>query len=332
VRTPNRRQFLQGSLALAGLVVLSGCGALRPEIVPAARVHRIGFLSLNSADAGTEAFRQGMRELGYVEGQTVAIELRFADGYYDRLPGLAAELVGLNLDVIVAGSSQAAQPVSQLTGTIPIVVASGDPVGTGLIANQARPEGNITGLTTASTEFAAKWLELLHEAVPTIARVAVVYDPGSVLTDPHLREIERAARQHGVQLQSMSARDGGELEPAFAAMRAASLDGLVVVPGGTPTRERSRIARLTVTNRLPAVGVWPDFAADGGLIAYGADFLDLQRRAATYVDKILKGARPTDLPVERPTTFEFVINLKTAQALGLTIPPSVLAQATEVIQ
>ena len=190
----------------------------------------------------------------------------------------------------------------------------------------------LQGLTTASTEFAAKWLELLREALRTIARVAVLYNPGSVLTDAHLREIERAARQLGVQLQSVSARDGGALDVAFAVMRAGSPDGLVVVPGGMPTSERSRIAHLAVANRLPAVGVWPDVAADGGLIAYGASFLGPPRRAATYVDKILKGAKPADLPIERPTTFEFVVNLKTAQTLGLTIPQSVLQQATEIIQ
>ena len=327
-----RRRLVQSGLALAGLGLLPVCGVLPTGGDSAPKVPRIGSLSLPPEDARTEAFRQGMRELGYVEGRNVVTEYRFADGFPDRLPGLAAELVDLNLEVIVAMSGQAAQPVGRLTGTIPIIVASGDPVGSGLITNLARPEGNITGLTTASTEFASKWLELLRDALPMISRVAALYDPRSVLTDAHLREVERAGRQLGVQLHALGVRESGELEAAFAAMGAGSADGLVVVPGGITTAERSRIARLTVADRLPAVGVWPDFAAEGGLIAYGADFLGPPRRAASYVDKILKGARPGDLPVERPTTFDFVINLQTAQALGLTIPPSVLQQATEIIQ
>jgi putative ABC transport system substrate-binding protein len=274
-----------------------------------------------------------LRELGYVEGQTIVVEYRFAEGDFERLPTLAAELVGLQPELIVAAATTAAVPLTQVTSTIPIVLLAGNVVAAGLVTNIAHPEGNITGLTTNSVELVGKWVELLKEAVPAMARLATLADPSSAVTGPHLREAELAARALQLEHSPHELRDLDQLPAALSAIKAAGADGLLVLPGGVIRAGGDpRLGAQALGSRLPAVSEARDFAVNGGLMSYGANTADLYRRAATYVDKILKGAKPADLPVELPTTFDLVVNLKTAQALGLTIPPLVLAQATELIQ
>jgi len=267
-----------------------------------------------------------------VEGQTLVLEERLAEGKLERLPDLAAELVRLQVDIIVAGNATAARAASQATERIPIVVAGGDAVGTGLITNLARPGGNITGLATNAVELGGKWLALLKEAVPALARVAVLSHPDAPFTGPALREMRVAALALGVQLQSLSVRDPGEFEDAFAAMSREHAEALVMLPGAAFRLHRARIHELAARSRLPTIWEGRAAVAEGGLMAYGPDTVSLWRRAATYVDKILKGAPPGTLPVERPMTFKLVINLTTAKALGLTIPATLLFQADEVIQ
>ena len=249
-----------------------------------------------------------------------------------RFPDFAAELVRLQVDIIVAGNATAARAASQATARIPIVVAGGDVVGTGLITNLARPGGNITGLATNAVELSGKWLALLKEAVPALARVAVLSNPDGPFTGPALQEMQVAAPTLGVQLQSLSVRGPGEFEGAFAAMSREHAEALIMLPGAAIRLHRARIHELAARSRLPTIWEGRAAVAEGGLMAYGPDTVSLWRRAATYVDKILKGAPPGTLPVERPMTFKLVINLTTAKALGLTIPATLLFQADEVIQ
>ncbi len=308
------------------------------EAQPAGKVPRIGFLSGRSrgdALGAAEAFSQGLRGLGYVEGRNVIIEYRFAEGRLDRFFDLASELVRLQVDVIVAPGTPAAQAARKATATIPIVlVLAGNPVGDGLIQSFARPGGNVTGLTmVASLEIGGKLLELLKDAVPAVSRVAVLWNP---LTAPHtimLKEIETAAGVLGLTLQPVSVRRPDEIDGAFAAMSRARANGLIVPPDAMfDGALRMQIVALATKGRLPTMYGIREQVEAGGLMSYGPSVSDLYRRAATYVDRILKGAKPADLPVEQPTKFELVINLKTAKALGLTIPPSVLARADEVIR
>jgi putative ABC transport system substrate-binding protein len=300
-----------------------------------AKVPRIGFLSPLSltADTRLEAFLQGLRELGYVDGQTVAIEFRFAEGKPVGLAALAAELVRLKVDVIVATAQAATEAAKRATGTIPIVFAVvGDPVAVGLVASLARPGGNITGLASVAPEVVGKQLELLKEVAPRISRVAILQNPGNPGHPVVLRQAEAAARALGMQLDVFHARTPGEIDAAFAAMRSQRAGGVLVARDALVLAQRAQIAALAAKARLPAMYGFRENAEAGGLMAYGANVSAMYRRAATYVDKILKGAKPADLPVEQPTTFELVINLKTANALGLTIPPSLLARADQVIQ
>ncbi|MBI4587996.1 MAG: ABC transporter substrate-binding protein [Candidatus Rokubacteria bacterium] len=279
-----------------------------------------------------DAFLQGLRELGYVEGQTVAIEYRWAEGM-EQLPALAAELARLPVDVIVTVSTPAVQAAKLATTTIPIVIAiAADPVATGLVAALARPGGNITGLSTQSEDLSRKRLQLLREVVPRVTRIAVLWNPGSPIGPGHLRETEAAARALRVQLQVLEARGPEDLDGAFAAMARHGAHALVVTPDPMLHRERRSLVGLAARRQLPAIYFATDFVEVGGLMNYSADFADLARRAAMYVHKILKGAKPADLPVEQPTRFELVINLKTAKALGLTIPPALLLQADRVIE
>ncbi len=300
------------------------------------KVSRIGFLndaSPSSLAARIEAFRQGLRNLGYVEGQNVAIEYRFAEGKPDRLPELAAELVRLNVDVIFAPSTTGVQAAKQVTLTIPIVMAlAGDPIGSGFVASLARPGGNITGLTSLFGELSAKRLELLKEAIPRVNRVTVLANPALPFHSSMMTPLEEAARTLKVQLQIAEVRDPRDLENAFSATRRERANGLLVLPNPMNFLQRKNIADLAIKNRLPSMFIAREYAEGGGLMSYGADNPDLYRRAATYVDKILKGAKPADLPVEQPTKFDFVINLKTAKALNLTIPQSVLFRADKVIR
>jgi putative ABC transport system substrate-binding protein len=277
--------------------------------------------------------RQRLRELGYLEGQNITFESRFGEGKPDRLPGLAAELVALKVDVIVTSGTPASLAAKQATRTIPIVMAQlADPVGAGLVASLGRPGGNVTGLTTQDADLSGKRLEMLLEVVPKVSRFAVLIDetsPGSMLI---ARGTQVAAQSLGVQLQSLGVRGPGELDRAFSAMKEARAGALIVESSSLLFTSRTRLADLALKNRLPTVFAQREYAEAGGLMAYSADFSDLFRRTATFVDKILKGAKPADLPVEQPTKFDFVINLKTAKALGLTIPPSLLQRADQVIE
>jgi ABC-type uncharacterized transport system substrate-binding protein len=305
---------------------------LAAEAQQPAQVARIGYLSRLSASADathSEAFRQGLRDLGYVEGQNAVIEARYADGRLDRLPDLAAELVQRNVDVIVAAPTSAVRAAQHATRTIPIVMAfSGDPVGEGLIAGLARQGGNITGLSAMVAEMAAKRVEFLKAMVPDSARVAFLAD--AAIVRQAVSVTEAAGRTLGVQVSTMLVRSPSELDHIFSTLQKEHAGGLIV--DLTLQEHWSQIVALALKSRLPTVSGPREFVEAGGLMAYGPHFPDLFRRAATYVDKILKGAKPTDLPVEQPMKFDLVINLKTAQALGLTIPPIVLFQATEVIQ
>jgi putative ABC transport system substrate-binding protein len=320
------------------VVLLLLAASLAAETQPAAKVPRVGYLT---GDLATglhlrEAFLQGLRDLGYVEGRNVVIEYRDVEAKYVRLPALAADLVALKVDVIVVTNARAALAVRQAGKTIPLVfTAVGDAVTDGLVASLARPGGNVTGLSTAGPNLVGKRLEQLKQAVPGVSRVAVLWQPGGQgerTARDMLKEAEVAARALGVRLQLVEARGPADIDRAFSDMSRARADALTVL--GTPMffNERRRLADLAAMHRLPAVYQLREYSDAGGLMAYGPNVDDLFRRAATYVDKILKGATPGDLPVEQPTKFELVINLKAARALGLTIPQSVLGRADQVIE
>jgi putative ABC transport system substrate-binding protein len=283
-----------------------------------------------------EAFRQGLRDLGYVDGRSVVIDYRDAEGKYDRLPALAAELVALKVDVIVAADTPAALAAKQATRTLPIVfIGAGDPVTIGLVTSLARPGGNVTGLSLLAPELVGKRLELLKQAVPGVARVAALWQPGFVgerTEKDMLKEVEVAARALRVQLQYVEARGPADFDRAFSDMTRARADALTVLGSAMFANERRRVVDLAAKNRLPGVYGFREYVDAGGLMAYGPNVADLFQHAAIYADKILKGAKPGDLPVEQPTKFELVINRKTAKALGLTIPPSVLGRADQVIE
>jgi putative ABC transport system substrate-binding protein len=320
-------------LAVA-LLTLALLAARFAEAQPA-KVARIGFLAPTSASSNAdrvEALRAGLRDFGYVEGKNIVIEFRWADERYDRLPDLAAELVRLNVDVIVTAGTPAIRAVKNATTTIPIVMAtSGDPVGFGFVASLARPGGNITGSSIFAPELSAKRLELLKETLPRAQRVAVLLNPDNSINERNLPAMERTARSLKVGLQRFEVRRPDEFKDVFSAMAKQRVDAVALPEDDFLNANRSGIAELVAKQRLPSIGR-KEFAEAGGLIGYGVNFLDLYRQAATFVDKILRGAKPGDLPIEQPTKFELVINLKTAKALGLTIPQSVLARADEVIQ
>jgi putative ABC transport system substrate-binding protein len=331
--------MIRGVALVAVLALSLLLAPLAAEAQQAAKIARIGLLATNLAATPhlPEAFRQGLRDLGYVEGRNLVIEYRDAEGKVDRLPALAAELVALKVDVIVATQgTRAALTAMQATKTIPIVFASvADPVASGLVTTLARPGGNVTGLSNVAPELVGKRLELLTQAVPGVSRVAVLWRPGALgeRTDKDmLKEAEAAARALGVRLQVVEARGPADIDRAFSDMTKARAGALTVLPSNPFLREHRRLVDLAAKNRLPAVYFSREFVDAGGLMSYGANFADLYRRAATYVDKILKGAKPADLPIEQPTKFELVINAKTAKALGLTIPQSVLARADHIIE
>jgi putative ABC transport system substrate-binding protein len=328
-----RREFIG---TLAGSLLAAPLAA---EAQQAAKIARIGYLATNLAGLPHlhEAFRQGLRDLGYVEGRNVVIEYRDAEGKLERLPALAAELVALKVDVIVAAAGTLpALAAKQATKTLPIVfIGVGDPVTSGLVTSLARPGGNVTGLSSLSPELVGKWLELLKQAAPGVSRVAFLWQPGAVGEQTGkdiLKEAEVAARALGVQLQVVEARGPADIDRAFSDVTRARAGALTVLSTPMFSSKRRRLVDLAAKNRLPALFSFREYVDAGGLMSYGPNLADLFRRAATYVDKILKGAKPGDLPVEQPTKFELVINLKTAKALGLTIPQSVLGRADEVIQ
>jgi putative ABC transport system substrate-binding protein len=333
--------MIRGVAVIAVLALSLLAAPLAAEAQQAAKVARIGYLSPNLATGPhlREAFRQGLRDLGYVEGRNLVIEYRDAEGKVERLPALAAELVALKVDVIVTEGGNTVVPLAakQATRTLPIVFATAaDAVGSGLVTSLARPGGNVTGLDSLSTELVGKRLELLTQAVPGVGQVAVLWLPG-VYGERTEKEMltgaEVAARGLKVRVQFVEAtRDPADLGRAFSDMTRARAGALTVLPNNMFRREHRRLLDLAARHRLPAVYPWRDLVDTGGLMSYGASLTDLSRRAATYVDRILKGAKPGDLPVEQPTKFELVINLKTARTLGLTIPPSVLSQADQIIE
>jgi putative ABC transport system substrate-binding protein len=300
------------------------------------KIPRIGYLSgaFQFADsARDEPFRQGLRELRYVEGKNIIIEWRYAEGKLDRLPAIAAELVLLKVDVIVAAGPLPTRYAKQATASIPIVMAyDDDPVGSGFVASLARPGGNITGLATLAPEISGKQLELLKEIVPKLSRVGVLGDVIRPGTPQALREINVAADAFGVQLQYLEVRGPKDIETAFRAASKERADAVLVLGSPVLTPQRKHVIELAAKSRLPAIYARRESVEDGGLMSYGVSIPDLFRRAATYVDKILKGRKPADLPVEQPTKFELIINLKTAKQIGLTIPPNVLARADRVIK
>jgi len=326
----DRRRFVGG---IAGVVLVKTSPAYAQS---STKIPRIGVLYTGSpatAAQSSEAFRQGLREHGYVEGQNIVVERRFGDGKPERLTELAAELVRLKVDVIVTPTDEAIAAVKRQTQTIPIVMtASTDPVGTGFVSSLARPGGNVTGFTNVSPELSAKRLELLREAVPALSRVAIMWNPdirGALLD---YKATEEAARLQRLQLQSVEVSRAEDIDRAFSAFTTGRAQALIVVPSTITLDNRVQIANLAQKNRLPAMYGGKLFAEAGGLMAYGSSLVERWRRAATYVDKILKGAKPGELPVEQPTKFELTINAKTAKALGLAMPPSLLRRADEVIQ
>jgi putative ABC transport system substrate-binding protein len=322
----NRRAFLFG--ALLTLAVPRAAGAQQQ----AGKVYRIGFLRAGQPpETYVEGLQQGLRERGYVDGQNVVVEFRATDGSFDQLPRFAEELVRSKVDVIVASAAPAALAAKRVTTSVPIVfVGVHDPVELGLVPSLARPGGNITGLATNAADLAGKRLELLRAIIPRLRRVAVGWQPANPTNPIQLKGAQVAARTLGVQLVPVSVQGPNDFDSAVASVR--GTDGLLMLESPFFTTHRARLAELAAKNRLPTIYGQREYVEAGGLMSYGTDFQDLFRRAARYVDKILKGAKPAGLPVEQPTKFEFVINWKTAKALGLTIPPSVLARADEVIQ
>jgi putative ABC transport system substrate-binding protein len=326
----NRRTAIR-RLATYFLTTASLADAQQPAKIP-----RIGYLAASSLSANAtrlEAFRQGLLELGYVEGKNIVIEYRYADGKFDRLPALAAELVHLKVDIIVSAGPTAIRPAKEATSTIPIVMGfDDDPVANGFVASLARPGGNITGLSTLSPEISGKQLELLKEIIPRLSRVAVFGTSTRPGTAQSLKEIEIAARAFKVKLQYLDVLEPKDIETAFRAASKGRADAIILLGNPVLNAQRTRVADLAVKNRLPAVYAQPEFMDAGGLMYYGASFTDIFRRAATYVDKILKGRTPADLPVEQPMKFEFIVNLKAAKQIGLTVPPNVLVRADKVIR
>jgi len=323
----DRRAFL--AVVAAGVVA-------RPAVAHAqqpARIHRLGILSLRSGpDETDEAFIQGLRELGHVEGRSIAIEYCWAGGKPERLPEMAAELVRLNVDLIVTQGTLPSEAAKRATPSLPIVfVGVGDPVGSGLVASFGRPGGNLTGLTILSTELAGKRLHLLHELLPRANRVAVLAHRPASPTPILIRELRAAVQQFGIQITAQEIDTAADLSSAFAAMQREPAQALIVQQNPITTENARPIADLAAQHRLPAIYYRRNFVEAGGLMSYGTDGTAVYRRPATYVDKILKGVKPADLPVEQPTKFEFVINLKAAKALGLTIPPALLVRADQVI-
>ena len=321
-------------LRTIGLISVLALGLLAAplpaEAQQAQKVYRIGYLATTRSESREEAFRQGLRELGYIEGQNIGIEWRFGR---KNGPKLAAELVRANVDLIVTRGTRATRAAQKATSTIPIVMAGvGNAVSRGFVASLAKPGGNITGLTTRSPDLADKRLELLKELLPNISRVALLRNASRMGTEEHLREAEVAARKLGLQLQSLEVRQPEDIETAFRAAEKGRAEALIVVAAGLGGAQRARIISLAAQKRLPIIASSDSYVRAGALMSYSPDRSEQLRRAATYVDKILKGANPADLPVERSTKFELIINLKTAKQIGLTIPQEVLFRADKVIK
>ena len=329
----SRRQFVQGSLSFAGAVLLTGCEALRPRAPSAAKVPRVGYLAGSPVMPTEAAFRDGLAELGYVEGQTIVIESRYADSREERLPDLASELVGLNVDVVVTTGINGATAVRERSSTIQVVMLAGsDPVQAGLAASFARPGNNVTGVTAISHTLSGKRLALLKDATPGIARVGVLWNVNSPTKAEEWRETERAAEALGLQVRTLGVRSPSDLDGALDVARDERVDALIALNEALTIALRRRFVDFSLASGLPSMFEFSEWTEAGGLLSYGPNRPAQYRRAATYVDKILKGTPAGEIPIEQPTMFDFVINLKTASALGLTIPESVLRQTTEVFQ
>jgi putative tryptophan/tyrosine transport system substrate-binding protein len=319
------------------ITLLSGAAVAWPVAARAqqAKVARIGFLGLVSASshgARVAALRAGLRDLGWIEGRNILIEFRWAEGNYDRLPALAGELVGLNVDVLVTHGAAGALAAKNATSTIPIVItAAGDMVALGLISSLSRPGGNVTGLSLFVAELTAKRVELIKEAVPSLTKVAVLLNPGNAATQFVLSETQATAKASNVELRAFEAGQPNDFERVFAAMADQQIGALVIREDTILQANANALAIFAAVRRLPSCG-FPEFVRSGGLLAYGINFPDMDYRAAAFVDKILKGAKPGDLPVERSTKFNMIVNLQTAKALGITLPTSILLRADEVIE
>ena len=325
-----RRQFV----SFVGVVPLALALMVRAQ--PSGKLRRIGFLSGSSQASASSilaGFPQGMRELGYVEGKDFTIEWRFAEGRYERFADFAAEMIGLNVDVVVLGTPAAVRAVMQATNTIPIVMGyCTDPVGNGFVTSLARPGGNVTGLASSLDDTVSKQLELLAAVVPDLSRVGHLSNPDNPNHGPVLASVQASAKQAGANLVAVAARNPREIDNAFATLTQERVSGVVVNSDAFFNSQRQRIAEIALRVRLATIFAQREYVEDGGLMAYGERLFDFFRRSASYVDKIFKGARPADLPVEQPMQFYLTINLKTAKVLGLTIPPALLARANEVIE
>ncbi len=317
-----------------GVLLISLAAGAQPGGRQSKDGHTVGLLAPSAASPHLwDAFRAALRERGYTEGRNLTIHFRSAEGQQDRLPPLAAELVSLKVDVIVTAGQPAIRASMQATRTIPIIMAvSGDAVATGLVASLARPGGNLTGLSILAPELSGKRLQILKEIVPTLSRVAMLWNPANQDSQINARATQSAANQLGLTVLSVEARESLQLEPAFARMSDAQAGGLFVLADPFTIGQRKEIADLAARHRLPGVYFWKEFVEAGGLVSYGPSFVEMFRHTAIFVDRILKGAKPAELPVEQPTNFELAINLKAAKALGLTIPQSLLARADHVIE
>ena len=331
----SRREFLRAA-TVAGTAGFLGFGSEAAAAQQPARIHRIGILNPTSGSvfpARVEAFRQRLRQLGYVEGKNIFIEYRYAEGKRGRLPDLVAELVRLKVDVIVTVGVPAAQAAKKASGAIPIVFAgASDPVGTGIVSSLARPGGNITGLSLMVSDLDGKRLELLKEAFPKVARVAFLWQSGGTRGNLRLTEMEAAAKALGLKLLSLEVRSLDDFEGAFARAKREGAQALITTTGERINTQQRQVLDFAAKNRLPAIYHYSEFVEAGGLMSYGPDNTDIWRRAADFVDKILKGAKPAEIPVEQPMKFEFVVNLKSAKQIGVTISPNVLVRADKVIR
>ena len=336
MRRQGRRRFLRASLAFAGLGLLPACGDT-PLPGQQAKIRRIGFLAVGTREGRAvliEGFRKGLQELGYVEGKNIVIEYRFSEGKDERLPDLAHELVVLKVELIVASGTPASFAAAKTTRTVPIVMGgiAANPVDTGLVASLARPGGNVTGMSLISSQLSGKRLELLKTLLPGLSRVAVFWNPTNPTYGQVMEELEIGARALGLQLQRLEVRVPDDFEGAFAAATREQA-GALIVPGDPLTTNRPKVvADLAAKSRLPAMMEFREFVEAGGLMSYGANIFDSYRQAATYVDKILKGAKPADLPMQQPMKLDLFVNLKTAKALGITIPQTLLTRADKVIE
>ena len=323
---------MKNAIIILTLVFLSW---FQPVSAQNAKAVRIGFLGPNSAASTSsrmESLRAGLRELGYVEGKNLVIESRWANGNYDRLPDLARDLVGLKVDLILTSGTPGTRAARSATATIPIImVTSGDPVALGLVASLARPGGNITGASNFAPELSAKRIELIKEAFPSTQRVGVLFNPDNSINDRNVPAMEQTSKGLGLVLQKIAVRSADDFKNAYSAMSKLQVDAVALPEDDFLSATNAKVVELVSKQRLPSIGR-ADFAEAGGIIGYAVNFFDLYRRAAIFVDKIVKGAKPADLPVEQPRKFDFVINLKAAKQIGLTIPPNVLARADKVIR